>query len=304
MMTRQISLLISAALGTLILAGCTAQAAAPPSTAELPATHTPAAAPISSAVTGYAERLNAGDLGGALAYFDDSAIFYILGLPPEGFEMLRGKEQIGGMFEENIASHFKMEVQVLGVEDDVVTARVTTWHDFTREIGAAPVEATSIYVIKDGKIASESWHVSEESLAKLKTALAEMMPPEPEVDTPTVNPVSAVGVTIAGGTCSYDGPLALQAGAVAVTLDVQALDKEKYAFSAFNIEPEKDLADLMASTIGLPPSWVDPLYLEEVAPGERSQFEFTVEKGPVYIVCWSSPPDLAIGAIGPFNVVK
>ena len=38
---------------------------------------------------GYAERLNAGDLEGTLAYFDDNAKFYILGLPPEGFEMLQ-----------------------------------------------------------------------------------------------------------------------------------------------------------------------------------------------------------------------
>ena len=88
------------------------------------------------------------------------------------------------MFEENIASHFKMEVEVLSVVDDVVTARMTTWHDFTREIGVAPVEATGIYVIKDGKIATEAWHVSEGSLAKLKAALAEMMPPEPEAEEP------------------------------------------------------------------------------------------------------------------------
>ena len=111
-------------------------------------------------------------------------------------------------------------------------------------------------------------------------------------------------VTIAGGTCAYEGPLALQAGPVAVTLDVQDLDKEKYAFSAFNLEPDKEFADLMASTIGLPPSWADMLALEETPPGEISQFEFTVEKGPVYVVCWSSPPDLAIGAVGPFTVAE
>jgi hypothetical protein len=132
------------------------------------------ATPISAAVVGYAERLNAGDMDGALAFFDDNAVFYILGLPPEGFERLNGKEQIGDMFEENIASHFKMEVKVLSAVDNVVTAHVTTWHDFTREIGAAPIEATSIYVIKDSKITSGSWQVSGESLARLKTVLAEM----------------------------------------------------------------------------------------------------------------------------------
>ena len=100
----------------------------------------------------------------------------MLRLPPGGFEILRDKDQIQPMFEENIASQFKMQVEVLSVVDDVVTARTTTWHDFTREIGAAPVEAPKTCVIKDGKIATEAWHVSEGSLAKLKSALAEMMP--------------------------------------------------------------------------------------------------------------------------------
>ena len=177
--------------------------------------------PISAAVVGYAERLSVGDLEGTLAYFDDNARMYLLGLPPEGFEMYSSKEQIRTMLEENIANHFKMEVEVLDVVDDVVTARTTTWHDFTREIGVAPLEATGVYVIKDGKITTEAWHVSEESLAKIKSALAKMMPEEPEVEAPTETPVSEMAVTIADGTCTYDGPLALKAGQVAVTMDVQ-----------------------------------------------------------------------------------
>ncbi|MFN2134489.1 MAG: nuclear transport factor 2 family protein [Candidatus Promineifilaceae bacterium] len=260
--------------------------------------------PISAAVAGYAERLNAGDLEGALAYFDDNAIFYMLGLPPDGFEMLRGKEQIRGMFAENIASHFKMEVEVLSAKDNVVTARVTTWHDFTREIGVAPVEATSIYAIKDGKIASESWHVSEASVGKFKRALAEMMPAETEAEAPVETPASEMQVTIAGGTCLYEGPLALQAGQIAVTLDVQDLDREKYALTFFTLDPGRDMVDLMASTVGDPPSWAHFLALpNDKKPGEITTFNVTMKQGPVYAVCWSSPPDLAIGRIGPFSVV-
>ena len=71
-----------------------------------------------------------------LAYFYDDANLYLLRLPPEGFEILRGKDQIQSMFKENFASDFKMQVGVLRVVDDVVTARTTSWHDFTREIGA------------------------------------------------------------------------------------------------------------------------------------------------------------------------
>ena len=53
-----------------------------------------------------------------LAYFHDDENLYMLGLPPGGFEILRGKDQIQPMSEENIASHFKMQVEVFSVVDD------------------------------------------------------------------------------------------------------------------------------------------------------------------------------------------
>jgi len=288
------------------ITGCTVQASAPPPSEELSDPNAAPSTPISAPVMGYSERLSAGDLEGALSYFHDDALFYILGLPPGGFEMLSGKDQIQTMFEENIASHFKMEVEVLSVVDDVVTTRTTTWHDFTREIGAAPVEATGVYVIKDGKIVAEAWHVSEVSLAKIKSAMAEVMPEEQEADMPDETPVSEIAVTIANGTCSYAGPLALQAGSVAVTLDVQDLDKEKYALTFFNLEPGRDSTDLMASTIAdSPPSWAHLLALpNDKQPGETTEFNVAIKQGPVYGVCWSSPPDLAIGSIGPFSVAE
>ena len=53
-----------------------------------------------------------------LAYFHDDENLYLLGLPPGGVEILRGKDQIPTMGGENIASHFKMQVEVLSVVDD------------------------------------------------------------------------------------------------------------------------------------------------------------------------------------------
>lgn len=287
------------------IGGCTSQEVQPTPTEEPPVPPTATSVPVSAAVVGYAERLNAGDLEGALAYFDDNAMFYVLGLPPTGTEILTGKEQIRTMLEENIASHFKMEVEVLSVVGDVVNARTTTWHDFTRELGVAPLEATEVYVIEDGKIATEAWHVSETSLARLKAALAEAMPAEPEPAPAVDAPASEITVTFTGGTCTYDGPLALQAGPIAVTMDVKDQNKDKYALTFFNLEQDKGLDDLMASTImDEPPSWSDLLSLHEARPGENSQFNITIEKGPVYLVCWSKPPDLAIGSIGPFAVAE
>jgi hypothetical protein len=40
----------------------------------------------------------------------------------------------------------------------------------------------------------------------------------------------------------------------------------------------------------------------ELRAGKSATYSFTVEEGPVYGICWSQPPDLAIGAVGPFTV--
>lgn len=301
-MTKRNFFILVVVLSVLLLAGCTALAAAPAPTAEPTPPPPPTTAPISAAVVGYAERLSAGDLQGTLAFFDDNARMYLFGLPPTGTELYDGKEQIKAMLEENIANHFKMEVEVLDVDEDVVTARTTTWHDFTREIGVAPLEAIAVYVIKDGKITTEAWHVSAESLAKIKSALGEM-PPEPPAQAET--PVSEIKVTIAGGTCTYEGPLALQAGPVAVTLDVQDQDRDSYLLLFVTLDPGKEFTDLMAATIGDQPSWAHIVALpNEKKPGESTHFNVRMREGPVYGICMSEPPELAIGAIGPFTIVE
>lgn len=289
----------------LLLAGCTSQGTESVVTEIAPTPASSSPAPITSTVMGYAERLNAGDLEGTMAYFNDDAIFYTIGLPPTGIEILSGKDQIQTMLAENIASHFKMEIEVLSVVDDIVTTRTTTWHDFIREIGAAPLESTEVYFIKDGKIATEAWHITGDSLAKLKPALAAAMPEEPEPTPLPETPVAELTVTIAGGTCTYNGPLALQAGSISVTTDVQDQDKDKYALVMFNLEPGKDMADLMASTIHeAPPAWSKTLFMREMSPGQKVQYETMIEDGPVYGICFSRPPALAIGAIGPFTVTE
>jgi hypothetical protein len=109
--------------------------------------------------------------------------------------------------------------------------------------------------------------------------------------------------TIAGGTCSTDDPIALQAGEVTVTFNVEDQDNDMYALTMFNLDEDKDMLDLMVSTAGEPPSWADFLLYEELGPGQRETYTFTLEKGPVYLICWSKPPDLPIGNTMPIAVV-
>jgi hypothetical protein len=158
-------------------------------------------------------------------------------------------------------------------------------------------------VIKGGKIVSYASTITEESLARFKPALAEVMPPGPTAAPSSEKPVSEMTVTISEGTCTYDGPMVLQSGEIQVTMDVKDQDKSLYALTFFNLDADKDFLDLMASTAGSgPPDWSDMLSMVELDPGQSTTYSLTVEEGPVYLVCWSQPPALPIGAAGPFTV--
>jgi ketosteroid isomerase-like protein len=124
-----------------------------------------------SVVKAASELLSAGDLEGCLALWADDGTFQLEGLP-SGPETYKGKEQLRSEFKDEIANHIEIQVEVLKVEGDTVTTRTTTWHDFTRQIGVAPLEATEVYVIKNGQIASATWTISPESLTKVQAALA------------------------------------------------------------------------------------------------------------------------------------
>jgi len=91
---------------------------------------------------------------------------------------------------------------------------------------------------------------------------------------------------------------------VTVTLNVEEGEKELYALFLFNLDPGKDMLDLMASTIAdAPPSWADVLLGEEIRPNQSKTYTVTLEKGPVYLICFSQPPALPIGNAGPIEVV-
>jgi hypothetical protein len=275
-------------------AGCASRSSQPP---------TPES--ISDIVQKMVERMNAGDLEGSLAYFADDAMGYIIGLPPTGMEVYAGKEQIRTLWKDSIDNHFQWEVEIASVGNNIVSVKAKTWHDFTRQLGVAPLEYNDVYEIKDGKIVTYATTITEESLAKLKPALAEVMSPEPPTVPLTDSPVSEMTVTFAGGTCTIDKPIALQAGELKITQNVKDQDNEDYALSFFTLDEDKDFPDLMASTIlSTPPSWSDMFFLRDLSPGQSATFTVNIKQGPVYMICWSGPPDLPIGNAGPIEVVS
>jgi ketosteroid isomerase-like protein len=251
-------------------------------------------------------RLNAGDVDGSLAYFAEDAVSYFIGMPPTGMEFYRGREALRPMWEYCVGDNFEWEVDIASANGDIVVAKTKTWMDFTRDLGVAPNDFFDVFKVEDGKITVYGSTMIEEALAEFKPALAEVMPPAPTPDTSAETPGAELSFTFADGTCSYEGPAVLKAGDIKVNWEVKDQDREKYALTIFTLDKGKDLVDLMASTSGGgPPSWSDMFFYQELGPGENQSYEgIILEDGPVYVVCWSKPPDLPIGNYGPLEVRK
>jgi hypothetical protein len=110
-------------------------------------------------------------------------------------ETYTGVDEIRAWWEDLVAQNFDIEVEVVKVEGDTVTTNTKTWVDFTRELGIAPLEATEVYVVQDGKIVSGTWSPTEESIAKLEAAMAPEALPESGV---SIFPTYAAVLVFAG----------------------------------------------------------------------------------------------------------
>ena len=282
------------------ITSCASQPTQPPPTqAPVPEVTTES---VSETVQKMIERMNAGDVEGSLAYFADDAMVYIVGLPPTGIEVYNGKEQIRTLWQDSVANHFQWETEIASVEGNIVFVHAKTWHDFTRQLEVAPLEYIDVYEVQNGKITTYGTTITADALARFKPAFAKVVPPEEPAALSTEQTESEMTVTIAGGTCAIDQPAPLQAGEITVSLNIKDQNKVAFALTMFTLNQDKDILDLMASTAGMPPSWADMLLMEELGPGKSATYTFKVEKGPVYMICWSKYPELPIGNAGPIEV--
>jgi limonene-1,2-epoxide hydrolase len=290
---------------TLVITGCSGQnvqVMPDPTTTVMPSPEPTSQTP-SEVVQDMVARMNNGDIEGSLEYFADDAMVYIVGLPPTGMEVYAGKEQIRALWQDSVANHFQWETEITSVEGNIVLVKAKTWHDFTRQLEVAPLEYYDVYEVKDGKITTYGTTITADALARFKPALAEVMPVEEPAAPSTEQPVSEMTVTIAGGTCTYKGSMTLNAGQINITVNVDDQNKDAYGITFFTLDSGKDLLDLMASTVQpSPPSWSNMFSIEEVEPGTSKSYNVTTKEGPIYLICWSKPPDLPIGNAGPIEV--
>jgi len=114
-------------------------------------------------LTAMADALNAGDLDATMALFTGNV------LPPESYI---GSEQVLFFMGNLVAMNFKIQVEILQVLGDIAITRSKTWTDPTIQLGIAPLEMIETYHIEDGKIKGFVSILTDETVAKLKAALA------------------------------------------------------------------------------------------------------------------------------------
>ena len=124
----------------------------------------PAAVAIASVDT-----ISAGDVDASLATFADDAVVNIL--LPGAPETYTGKEEIRPWLESLAAQHWEGEVEILEVEGDTVTTRLTSSQNPTRALGVAPLVGTDVYIVQEGKITAYTWTPTQETAAKLQAAM-------------------------------------------------------------------------------------------------------------------------------------
>jgi hypothetical protein len=141
------------------------------------------------------EAVNSGDVDAAMALLTDDAVVNLAFFE----ETYTGAEEIRAWFEELVAANFEIQLEILKADGDTVTTKTTTWIDFTRQMGIAPLVAEEVYTFQNGKITGFTWTPTDETVAKIQAAMASL-PETGGVAFPSYLLVTALGgLAILGG---------------------------------------------------------------------------------------------------------
>ena len=117
-------------------------------------------------VTAAYEAWNAGDVDAYVALVADDAV---VDMP--GFGTYTGLEEIRAWMEGLMPLNPQMEFEILQVEGDTVTLESSYTDDDFRALGVV-LEADEVIVVQDGKVKSDTWVATDESMAELQAAMA------------------------------------------------------------------------------------------------------------------------------------
>jgi inosine-uridine nucleoside N-ribohydrolase len=118
---------------------------------------------------------------------------------------------------------------------------------------------------------------------------------------PTPGAAAQMSVAIEGDQCTYSGPKEIAAGQIAIDWNVDEAHAY-YGLAVVTLDEGKTFADLDRWPSTDPPSWLQIVTFRETTAGNHSTVTARVRGGPIYIVCFTRPPDKKMGTLGPIGV--
>lgn len=138
-------------------------------------------------------KLEAGDIDGALAYYSEDHVGALIPAPPGGSGIIRGNDEERARMEEVYALNPSHEIWDCETSGNTTTCAASYEGDDTRSMGIGPIEFVIEFVVEDGLITSDTWTMTDESLAALEAVMAAL----PETGGAAF-PVQAVMVGLGG----------------------------------------------------------------------------------------------------------
>lgn len=103
-----------------------------------------------------------------------------------------------------------------------------------------------------------------------------------------------------GSGCTYDGPETVSVGQLIANIDNQS--QKNFGLAIVRLEEGKTFEDLDVWPSVDKPPWAELIIFAAVSPLGRSTLVADVTEGPIFLVCFTAPPEAKIGVLGPVEV--
>jgi hypothetical protein len=118
------------------------------------------------------EALMAKDIDAAMALLADDAVVTVIPPPTGTSGVFTGKEEIRAWYELLVSWNFRAEISNFQIEGDKATWTTRAWADPFEPLGILPLEYHAEGVFLQGKIASYTDTMTEDSVTRLTAAMA------------------------------------------------------------------------------------------------------------------------------------
>jgi hypothetical protein len=146
-------------------------------------------------INAWVEALNTGEIDTALSYLADDAVVQIVPPAPGTSGVFSGKGEIRGWYETVVGQNGVTVLTDCQVDGETVTCVNTYAEDSFKSMGIDSVVAEWVAVVRDGKIQSYTYTMSDESLAAVMAAMAPQAMP---VTGGMAFPIYAVAAALGG----------------------------------------------------------------------------------------------------------